>query len=587
MPAKQRFRGRRRLQTTWALIAISALIAVVLGVVGYAEYYEASAGNGASPSPLALLKDSVRLLLVESSTGENFPSALRLARFFAFLSWSAAAIKGFLTFARKRIELARCRRQRDHAVVCGLGRLGAQLVSDLRSQDIETIVVELDAENLDIAAVRAEGIPVMVGNATSAATLRDASAQRARYIFAVTGNDRLNIEVASKAFEVREDYDGDDFVQRCAVHVDDFEISSLFSERPLFRDRTERFDAHFFNVNRLAARVVIDRYPPDRFQSVHGPDDPAASIMVFGSDALAQQIVTQIARVGHYGNKKKPVVRLVPGDESGFSRFIEKRIPALGEFLDLRIDDATDLESLLRDDDLLEKVVSERPPSVVYICLKDAVSSLRLVAGLQRINATEDLHIVVCAEERSDYTLLAPSPEGQGDLDFALFDVMRDVCTVENVMREKLDDLAKAIHQDYVARQKELGYSVETNSTLVDWYSLPPGLREANRHQADYIPVKLRVLGYDPPKSVPAEDLKLSPEQLDLVAELEHRRWMAAKRLAGWRYTSGHKDVAKRIAPTMVGWEALTEEEKEKDRDTARELPRLVQMKLAIDSEQT
>jgi hypothetical protein len=587
MSLKQRTRRRRRLQTTWVLIAISALIAVALGVVGYSEYYEASSGNEAPPGVFALLKDSVRLLLVESSAGEDFPSALRLARFFAFLSWSAAAIKGFLTFARKRIELARCRRQRDHAVVCGLGRLGAQLVSDLRAQQIKTIVVELDADNPEVAAVRAEGIPVLVGNATSATKLRDASAQRARYIFAVTGNDRINIEVASKAFEVRDEYDGDDFVQLCAVHVDDAEISTLFSERPLFKDRTERFDAHFFNINRLAARVLIDRCPPDRVQSVHGPDDPAASIMVFGSDALAQQIVTQIARVGHYGNKKKPIVRLVPGDERDFSRFIEKRIPALREFLDLRIDDATDLESLLRDDDLLEKVVSEHPPSVVYICLKDAVSSLRLVAGLLRIDVTEEARIVVCAEERSDYMLLGPSPGEEGGPQFALFDVMRDVCTIENVMREKLDDLAKAIHQDYVVRQKELGYSVDTNSTLVDWYALPPGLREANRHQADYIPVKLRVLGYDPPKSVPSEDLKLTPKQLDLVAELEHRRWMAAKRLAGWRYTAGQKDAAKRVAPTIIGWEALTEEEKEKDRDTARDLPRLLQMKLAIDSEQT
>jgi hypothetical protein len=575
------------LQLTWALIAISALIAVVLGVIGYAEYYEASSGDEAPPSMFALLRDSVRLLLVESSTSENFPSALRLARFFAFLSWSAAAVKGFLVFARKRIELARCRRQRDHAVVCGLGRLGAQLVSDLAAQDIKTTVIELDSENPEIATVRAEGIPALVGNATSVAMLRDAAAQRARYIFAVTGDDRANIEIASKALEVRDGYDGDDFVQRCAVHVDDAEISTLFSERPLFKDRTDRFDAHFFNINRLAARVLIDRYPPDRFQSVHAPDDPPASIMVFGSDALAQQIVTQIARVGHYGNKKSSSVRLVPGDEAGFSKFMEKRSIALREFLDLKVYDDAELEALLRNDDLLEEAVAEHPPSVVYVCLPDAVSSLRLVAGLRRIDATEDVQIVVCAEERSDYTLLAPSPGEEDGLRFALFDVMRDVCTVENVMREKLDDLAKAIHQDYVARQKELGYSVKTNSTLVDWHALPPGLREANRHQADYIAVKLRVLGYDPPERVPDDDLQLNSGQLDLLAELEHRRWLAAKRLAGWRYTSGRKDAAKRIAPTMIGWEALTEEEREKDRDTARDLPRLLQMKLAIDREQT
>ena len=568
---------------TWIFIGVTALIALVLGVVGYAEYYETQPTGSEAPSRLDLFRDSVRLLLGDSSMSDTLPNALQLARLFAFLSWGAAAVKGFLTFARKRIELARCRRYRDHAVVCGLGRLGAQLVNDLTAQEIKTIVIELDSENPEIAVARTEGVPVLVGNATSATTLRNASAQRARYIFAVTGDDRVNIEVASKAFEARDGYDRDDFVQRCAVHIDDAEISTLFSERPLFKDRTERFDAHLFNINRLAARVVVDRYPPDRFQSVHAKDDPAASIMVFGSDALAQQVVTQIARVGHYGNKKNPRVRLVPGDELGLSKFMAKRSIALREFLDLRVDDTTDLESLLRNDDLLEEAVAEHPPSTVYVCLPDAVSSLRLVAGLRRIDATEDVQIVVCAEERSDYTLLAPSPGEEEGLNFALFDVMRDVCTVENVMREKLDDLAKAIHHDYVARQRELGYNVETNSTLVDWYSLPPGLREANRHQADYIPVKVRVLGFDPPQRVPNDDLELTSEELDLVAELEHRRWLAAKRLAGWRYTAGPKDTAKRIAPTIISWEALTEEEKEKDRDTARDLPRLLQMKLAIE----
>ncbi|MBT8470043.1 MAG: NAD-binding protein, partial [Deltaproteobacteria bacterium] len=345
---------------------MSALIALVLGAFGYAEYYEATSSGEGSPGLFALFRDSARLLFVESSASDNFPDALRMARFFAFLSWGAAGVKGFLTFAKRRIELARSRRHQDHAVVCGLGRLGAQLVNDLRAQEIRTIVIELDAENPEVAVARAEGTLVLVGNATSGTTLRDAAAQRARYIFTVTGDDRVNIEIASKALEVRNSYDGDDFVQQCAVHVDDPEISTLFSERPLFKDRTERFDAHFFNINRLSARVLIDRYPPDRFQRVHSLGDPAASIMVFGADALAQQIVTQLARIGHYGNKKKAVVRLVPGEKTGLSRVMEKRSIALREFLDLRIEETTELESLLRDDDLLEEVVSERAPSVAY-----------------------------------------------------------------------------------------------------------------------------------------------------------------------------------------------------------------------------
>ena len=89
------------------------------------------------------------------------------------------------------------------------------------------------------------------------------------------------------------------------------------------------------------------------------------------------------------------------------------------------------------------------------------------------------------------------------------------------------------------------------------------------------------MLGYDPPVRMPPANLRLRPEQLELVAELERRRWLAEKRLAGWRHTSSPKNAAKRLAPTIIEWEALSEEEKEKDRDTARELPRLVAIKLA------
>jgi hypothetical protein len=370
------------------------------------------------------------------------------------------------------------------------------------------------------------------------------------------------------------------------VHIDNTEISGLFSERPLFSTTTDDFDARFFNINRLAARTLVDRYPPDRFQEVHGPDDPPASIMVFGTEMLATELVSQIARVGHYGNRKKAIVQLLTGGENRVSKSVEKRTAVLSEFVELDINDDLDFELLLTNDDLLEEVATRHRPSIIYICLSNAVDSLRLVAGLQRIDATRRAEVVVCTAHRSDFTFLAPSLEGRDDLGFTVFDVMRETCTVENIMKEHLDNLARAIHEDYVARQTELGKTVQTNSSLVSWNVLPETFREANRNQADHVAVKLRVLGYDPPSIPPPCDLQLTDQQLELIAELEHGRWLAGKMLAGWRYTSGPKNAARRIAPTIVGWDALTEEEKDKDHDTARDLPRLSEMKLALQKKQ-
>ncbi len=112
-------RRRRRSLFLWGVIVVSAAIAVVLGVVGYAEYHSTALDGVGDRSFLGLLYDSVRLLLVDwnISPDETLPKAIQMARLFALLSWGAAAVKGVFTLARRRIELIRCRPGRRRA--CG------------------------------------------------------------------------------------------------------------------------------------------------------------------------------------------------------------------------------------------------------------------------------------------------------------------------------------------------------------------------------------------------------------------------------------------------------------------------------------
>ena len=572
----------------WLAIIVAAVVAFVLGAWGYWQYYHGGFATAQTqPSAADVFYYSLRLFVVESEVqpGDPIPLALEVARWLAPLSLSAAAIKTLLNFAREQVELVRCRLQRNHAVVCGVGRQGYQLVGDLMDHDAPLVCIELDHDNPQIGSVRSRGVPVLVGNAADVEILSTAAAKRASFIFAVTGDDKVNIEIAAKAFELRADGARGRSPQLCAVHIDNVEISDLLAEWPLFKTNTEDFEARLFNINRLAARTVIDRCPPDRYQDVHGPDDPPASIMVFGTDRLAQELVTQIARVGHYGNKKNPIVQLLATEGCPVADSVRKRAATLSDFLDLHIDDTLDFELLLNSDPLLEEVAARRSPSVVYVCLSSAVDSLRLVAGLQRVGVTKRADLVVCIPRSTDLTRDAPTPEEPRDFSFTVFDVMRETCTLDNIIREGLDRLARAIHEDYVARQTALGQTQETNSSLVKWNALPEIFKQANRNQADHMAVKLRALGYDWPSNPPPEGFPITDTQLELLAEVEHRRWLAEKKLAGWRHTSGPKDAAKRIAPTIVSWEELTGEEKEKDRDTVRRLPQLLEMKRALEEE--
>ena len=52
--------------------------------------------------------------------------------------------------------------------------------------------------------------------------------------------------------------------------------------------------------------------------------------------------------------------------------------------------------------------------------------------------------------------------------------------------------LARAIHQDYLSIQANMGITLQTNPCLVPWDELSENIKESNRRQADDIGKKLK-----------------------------------------------------------------------------------------------
>jgi hypothetical protein len=67
-----------------------------------------------------------------------------------------------------------------------------------------------------------------------------------------------------------------------------------------------------------------------------------------------------------------------------------------------------------------------------------------------------------------------------------------------------------------------------------------------------------------------------SDGEIEELARQEHDRWVADLRRDGWRPTTGPKDPGRKLHPLLVGWEELDEAEREKDRDAARLIPRML-----------
>jgi hypothetical protein len=81
------------------------------------------------------------------------------------------------------------------------------------------------------------------------------------------------------------------------------------------------------------------------------------------------------------------------------------------------------------------------------------------------------------------------------------------------------------------------------------------------------------------PQPISTEGINLSPDLLQLteqVAANVHEVWAAGRIAEGWQYGKT-RDDAQKHHPCLVPYDALTENEKEYDRNTAMETLKLIQ----------
>ena len=106
---------------------------------------------------------------------------------------------------------------------------------------------------------------------------------------------------------------------------------------------------------------------------------------------------------------------------------------------------------------------------------------------------------------------------------------------------------------------------------MVPWESLPEDLRQANIAQAAGIGDKMEAIGaIIVPESAGAPEFQFTGEEVERLAEQEHERWMRDKLSQGWRYGQPRDDERK-IHPDLLAWAALSEADKDKDRNAIRD----------------
>jgi voltage-gated potassium channel len=91
----------------------------------------------------------------------------------------------------------------EHYLVCGFGRVGRQVVRDLRAAGASYVVIDHNPESLKVA--EAAGVPWLQGEASDEALLRRAGIDRCRALIACVDSDAENVFITLTARELRPD----------------------------------------------------------------------------------------------------------------------------------------------------------------------------------------------------------------------------------------------------------------------------------------------------------------------------------------------------------------------------------------------
>ncbi len=558
----------------WPIIGLIALFTLILGYIGFKEY---CAAQGESRTPLDIFYLVLQLFILESGdiTGPT-AWAIEVARLLAPLVAAYAALTALTLIFREQLQLLRVQFIHDHVVICGLGRKGMLLTHSFCACGYSVVVIELDERNDMLDQCRDEGAIVLIGNGTDRELLRKARVHKAKYLFSVCGDDGINAEIAVHARDLTRDRKRG--VLTCIVHIFDPQLCLLLKEREIEAGKIDRFRLEFCNVFDSGARAWLTDYP------AFGDTDKAKGrlphLVVLGIGKMGESLILHAAKKWkflHPTTNKKPRITIIDKVAKLKTELLCIRYPQLKKVCDIVPLQMDVKSSAFQRAEFLFDRNKRCNVTNIFVCFDDDSFALSAALTLHQHIRKFKIPIVVRMIHDAGLASLLRG-EDMSDESFAqlhAFGLLDRTCKLDLIFGGTHETLARAIHKNYVDTQEKLGQKPETNPSMVPWDELPEHLKESNRCQVDHIGTKLKAVGcgVKPLTDWDAKLIQFNNDEIELMAKMEHDRWMSERLRDGWKYKPGKKNIKKKTSPYLVPWEQLQEDIKELDREPVRKLP--------------
>ncbi|HEX2299608.1 MAG TPA: NAD-binding protein [Pseudonocardiaceae bacterium] len=502
----------------WLFVAAAAVLAAVLGAVGFAGYLPTQP-EFAAATPADIAYYTAQLFVLDPTPFDaphRYPLSLEIARFLAPATTIFALVETVRVLLWDRVRRWSAAHAKGHIVVTGDDPVALMLAKRFAAEG-ERVVLVSDTLGEDVA--RRHGLFVVAGDPTEQATLRAAGVPRAATVYACGRDSGTNLAVSLTSRRIA--------IRPVTVRAE-IRDARLFADLKAARggagtDLALRLS--FFAVDELAARALLAQ---ESLIPGHGEQQP---VVVFGQGSFAQAVQRQLQR---RQNPARPVpVTVVPdADAASWS-------PPAGS--------------------------SPR----CYICVDDLDLALHTALTQARGGAGR---VVLCLQRHSAFREALAGTVQDGTGGFAVFGILDAAC--DAAPRDPVDEIGRAIHDRYVRSCLARGDTPAANASLVPWAKLPVHLKRSNWAHADDIGAKLATIGsVIVPALDGAEPFTFRPGEVEGLARMEHERWMAERQAGG--FVPGPVREG-RFHPDLVDWEQLPRHSRDKDIDFVEHLPEIL-----------
>jgi hypothetical protein len=502
------------------LTAFIYIISFILGLVGYLQTNEFDF--------ISCCYNSLRLFILEfDGSVDNIPFLLNLSRFLSPLILTSSIFMALKEYFKIAFLNFKIRHLSGHTIV-------------FCNNDSDIKFIHKKPDTLFVTNVLCDSLSL---------TSED-----------ISDIEKVNIEKAEKVILLNDDRTNLTYLKeikkRCSnlknitlyIKLEDNENVAMFNR---FKLNTNFKKELLINPRQLFSREVFLKNPSLDYINHH---NKAPHSLISGEYENIKWLIFEMANISHFPCLNNLKVTLIGNESEKLKQMLIDEFP--------NIDQVIDFSTIVKSQtSISQDEIALFDITAIYIAEKTLEDSQIIASHLKRIFHVNEWNKINICVINFGFGLIDDIYETAAfNLDFNIkyFDyrILEDINIIQHL--DVYDLIAKSIHDYY----KNLNGGE-------DWESLSETMKMSNRYQAYHTNIKLGYLGYVVDFNSKADKISIvySESQLDVLAQMEKRRWNAERLLSGWIFGKERSDEL-RIHPLLVPWEELEDIEKQKDRDT-------------------